>query len=117
MSSASSPRTSPGTASAAGSRSSSDCFTPEPIVRRIIPGADRGWVASGVDEFLRCYLTPRGRTAFYEAARNIYLDEPDGDDGFWNRLGGLECDTMFVWGRNDTLVPIAFMRHVERALP
>jgi pimeloyl-ACP methyl ester carboxylesterase len=92
-------------------------FIAEPIVRRIIPGGDRGWVAAGVDEFLRCYLTPRGRAAFYEAARNIYLDEPDGEDGFWTRLGGLECDTMFIWGRNDTLVPIAFMKHVERMLP
>jgi pimeloyl-ACP methyl ester carboxylesterase len=89
----------------------------EPIVRRMIPGADRGWVAAGVDEFLRCYLTPRGRAAFYEAVRNIYLDEPDGEDGFWTRLGALECDAMFVWGRRDTLVPIAFMKHVERALP
>jgi len=89
----------------------------EPIVRRVIPGADQGWVAAGVDEFLRCYLTPRGRTAFYEAARNIYLDEPNGDDGFWTRLGDLECDTLFVWGRNDTLVPLAFMKHVERTLP
>lgn len=89
----------------------------EPIVRRIVPGGDRGWAAAGVDEFLRCYLTPRGRAAFYEAARNIYLDEPDGEDGFWTRLSALECRTMFVWGRNDTLVPLAFMRHVERALP
>jgi pimeloyl-ACP methyl ester carboxylesterase len=89
----------------------------EPIVRRMIPGADEGWVAAGVDEFLRCYLTPRGRTAFYEAARNIYLDEPNGEDGFWTRLGDLECDTMFVWGRHDTLVPLAFMKHVQRALP
>ena len=24
---------------------------------------------------------------------------------------------MFVWGRQDTLVPITFMKHVERALP
>ena len=24
---------------------------------------------------------------------------------------------MFVWGRRDNLVPIAFMKHVERALP
>ena len=92
-------------------------FIAEPIVRRIVPGGDRGWVAAGVDEFLRCYLTPRGRAAFYEAARNIYLDEPNGDDGFWTRLGGLECDTLFVWGRSDTLVPIAFMKHVERTLP
>ena len=92
-------------------------FIAEPIVRRMIPDADRGWVAAGVDEFLRVYLTPRGRAAFYEAARNIYLDEPGGEEGFWTRLGGLECDTMFVWGRRDTVVPIAFMKHVERALP
>ena len=89
----------------------------EPIVRRLIPGAGHGWVAAGVDEFLRCYLTPRGRAAFYESLRNIYLDEPNGEDGFWTRLGDLECDTMFIWGRNDTLVPLAFMKHVERVLP
>ena len=29
----------------------------------------------------------------------------------------LEPDSLFVWGRQDTLVPIEFMRHVERALP
>ncbi len=95
--------------------------TPRPvverIVRRLIPGGGTGWAAAGVDEFLRAYLTPRGRAAFYAAARNIYLDEPHGDDGFWNRLGGLSNDAMFVWGRRDSLVPIAFMKHVERALP
>ena len=70
-----------------------------------------------MDEFLRAYLTPRGRAAFYAAARNIYLDEPHGDDGFWTRLADARADSLFVWGRHDTLVPIAFMRHVERALP
>ena len=95
--------------------------TPRPVVervvRRLIPGGGKGWAAAGVDEFLRAYLTPRGRAAFYAAARNIYLDEPNGEDGFWNRLSGLSTDAMFVWGRRDTLVPIAFMKHVERALP
>jgi pimeloyl-ACP methyl ester carboxylesterase len=89
----------------------------ERVVRRLVPGGDRGWSAAGVDEFLRAYFTPRGRAAFYAAARNIYLDEPHGDDGFWPRLAGLQTDTLFVWGRRDTLVPIAFMKHVERALP
>ena len=70
-----------------------------------------------MDEFLRAYLTPRGRAAFYAAARNIYLDEPHGDDGFWTRLESLEPESLFVWGRHDTLVPIGFMKHVERALP
>jgi pimeloyl-ACP methyl ester carboxylesterase len=87
------------------------------IVRRLVPGANDGWAAAGVDEFLRAYLTPRGRAAFYAAARNIYLDEPHGEDGFWTRLGSLEADALFVWGRHDVLVPIAFMKHVERALP
>jgi pimeloyl-ACP methyl ester carboxylesterase len=88
----------------------------EGVVRRLLGEAD-GWAAAGVDEFLRSYLTPRGRAAFYAAARNIYLDEPHGERGFWTRLASLSPDAMFVWGRQDTLVPIAFMRHVERALP
>jgi pimeloyl-ACP methyl ester carboxylesterase len=86
------------------------------VVGRIVPGGTEGWAAAGVDEFLRAYHTPRGRAAFYAAARNIYLDAPDGDEGFWNRLNGLECDSLFVWGRQDTLVPIGFMRHVEATL-
>lgn len=89
----------------------------EPIVRRIVPGAQGGWTAAGVDEFLRSYLTPSGRFAFYESARNIYMDEPHGDDGFWSRLEGLSPETMFIWGKQDTLVPISFMKHVERTLP
>ena len=89
----------------------------ERVVRRLVPGGSSGWSAAGVDEFLRAYLTPRGRAAFYAAARNIYLDEPHGDDGFWKRLETLQADSLFVWGRHDTLVPIAFMKHVERVLP
>ncbi len=89
----------------------------EPIVRSMVPGGDRGWSAAGVDEFLRAYLTPRGRVAFYQAARNIYMDEPHGEQGFWTRLRELSPDTLFVWGRHDRLVPPAFMKHVERELP
>ncbi len=62
----------------------------EAIVRRLIPDADGGWTAAGVDEFLRAYLTPAGRAAFYAAARQIYLEEPHGKSGFWPRLRGLE---------------------------
>ncbi len=68
-----------------------------------------------MDEFLRSYYKPRGRAAFYAAARNIYLDAPLGDDGFWSRLETMEPDSLFVWGRQDTLVPIGFRRHVEDA--
>ena len=89
----------------------------EAIVHRVIPGADDGWTAAGVDEFLRAYLTPAGRAAFYAAARHIYLEEPHGEEGFWTRLRTLQRDALFVWGRRDRLVPIAFARHVADALP
>lgn len=87
------------------------------IVHRLIPGATDGWTAAGVDEFLRAYLTPAGRAAFYAAARHIYLDEPHGDQGFWTRLRTLEPEALFIWGRRDTLVPAAFARHVADVLP
>jgi pimeloyl-ACP methyl ester carboxylesterase len=87
----------------------------EGIVRRLVAGG--GWAEAGVDEFLRAYCQPRGRAAFYAAARNIYLDEPHGDGGFWSRLAELAPRSLFVWGRHDALVPIAFMKHVERTLP
>ncbi len=96
-------------------------FTPrlvvETIAHRLIPGADDGWAAAGIDEFLRSFVTPAGRSAFYAAARHIYLDAPDGSNGFWPRLGELQADALFVWGRSDRLVPIAFARHVAEALP
>jgi pimeloyl-ACP methyl ester carboxylesterase len=89
----------------------------EAIVHRLIPGADEGWTAAGVDEFLRAYLTPAGRAAFYAAARQIYLEAPHGEAGLWTRLRELQPQVLFVWGRRDTLVPIAFARHVTEALP
>jgi pimeloyl-ACP methyl ester carboxylesterase len=89
----------------------------EAIVRRVVPRAREEWTAAGIDEFLRSYLSPRGRAAFYAAARNIYLEEPHGPDGFWTRLSGLEPDSLFVWGRKDPLVPISFERYVREVLP
>ncbi len=89
----------------------------EPIVRNLVPGGKDGWSAAGVDEFLRSYLTPRGRVAFYEAARNVYLDEPLGERGFWSRLAQMSPRTLFIWGRHDQVVPLGFRKHVERALP
>ena len=89
----------------------------EAIVRRVVPGAQDGWTAAGVDEFLRSYLTPRGRAAFYASARNIYLEEPHGPDGLWTRLPGLKPLSLFVWGKADVIVPIRFADHVRAALP
>jgi pimeloyl-ACP methyl ester carboxylesterase len=89
----------------------------ERFVRGLIPGANTSWVQAGVDEFLRAYLTPRGRAAFYAAARQIYLEEPHGAKGFWTRLATMKPPCLFVWGKRDTLVPIAFAAHVRSALP
>ena len=96
-------------------------FTPrwvvESIAHRILPVAQETWVRAGVDEFLRADLTPRGRVAFYAAARQIYLEEPHGSKGFWTRLANLEPPSLFIWGKHDGLVPVAFAAHVKDTLP
>lgn len=89
----------------------------DPLVRRLVPHTDHGWGAVAVDEFMRGFLDPRGRAAFYAAARNIYLEQPNGPEGFWDRLPGMTTPALFVWGRRDRLVPAAFARHVAQALP
>jgi pimeloyl-ACP methyl ester carboxylesterase len=89
----------------------------EPLARRALGRARSPWAAAGMDEFLRSYLTPTGRAAFYAAAREIYLEPPHGPGGFWTRLAQLTPPALFVWGRRDALVPIAFADHVRRTLP
>lgn len=86
----------------------------EGIVRRSIPGGRSGWAAAGIDEFMRSYLTPRGRAAFYAAARHILLER---SEEFWERLGTLDREALFVWGRHDGVVPRTFIPHVRAALP
>jgi pimeloyl-ACP methyl ester carboxylesterase len=95
--------------------------TPRPLVemlvKQFVPGSDTEWTAAGIDEFMRSYMTPLGRAAFYAAARNIYLEEPRGDGGLWTRLGSMAPEALFVWGRKDNVVPIGFARHVREELP
>jgi pimeloyl-ACP methyl ester carboxylesterase len=86
----------------------------EGLIKRIVPQADHHFVAPALDEFLRSYLTPRGRVAFYAAARNIALEEPG---EFWAGLESLSPEALFIWGRRDGLVPIGFARHVRERLP
>jgi 2-hydroxy-6-oxonona-2,4-dienedioate hydrolase len=45
------------------------------------------------------------------------LEAPNGHTGFWTRLPALSPPALFVWGRHDTLVPLAFKRHVAEMLP
>ncbi len=77
----------------------------------------RGWYDAAADEFRRVFATARGRIAFFSAARQIYLEEPRGERGFWDRLPYLETPALFVWGERDRLVPAKFARHVTNALP
>jgi pimeloyl-ACP methyl ester carboxylesterase len=69
------------------------------------------------DEFLRTYRSRAARIAFYAAARQIYIEEPDGPKGFWTRLEGLEPPALFIWGSDDPIVPSRFSHHVAVALP
>jgi len=89
-------------------------------IRTMFSQPDRlpaSWYEAGADEFLRVFRTPRGRNALYASMRNIYLDEPMGERGFWVRLERLQQPSLFVWGARDRLVPAAFDRHVRRILP
>jgi pimeloyl-ACP methyl ester carboxylesterase len=70
-----------------------------------------------VDEFQRHYTSAGGRIAFLASARNIYLEDPFGRNGFYGRLSQLEPPALFVWGSHDTVIPPAFGRYVERWLP
>lgn len=70
-----------------------------------------------VDEFCRIYRSRSARLAFYAAARNIYLDEPHGEAGFYARLAALRPPALFIWGDSDRIIPPGFSRHVADALP
>ena len=75
------------------------------------------WYEGAADEFARVFATARGRTAFFSAAQQIYLEEAHGESGFWDRIGALACPALFLWGDRDELVPARFARHVTAALP
>jgi pimeloyl-ACP methyl ester carboxylesterase len=75
------------------------------------------WYEAAIDEFVRVVSIRQNRLAIFSALRNIYLDEPFGDSGFWDRLPSLRPPALFVWGRQDVLIPSGFGRFVEEALP
>jgi pimeloyl-ACP methyl ester carboxylesterase len=80
-------------------------------------GAGGPLPAARADEFLRTYRSRTARIAFYAAARQIYLEAPDGPNGFWPRLAKLDVPSLFIWGDDDPLVPSRFSNHVAEALP
>ena len=103
-------------------------FVPLRLPRRQVVGSIRRlfhrperlpdvWYESAADEFIRVFHSPRGRIGFFSAARQIYLEQPYGEGGFWDRLPQLTRPALFIWGEKDWLVPARFERHVERCLP
>ena len=76
-----------------------------------------GWYDAFADEFLRVFRSPRGRVAFFSAARQVYLEPARGELGFWDRLPRMQVPSLFVWGEKDWLVPARFEHHVTQALP
>jgi pimeloyl-ACP methyl ester carboxylesterase/putative sterol carrier protein len=75
------------------------------------------WYEAAVDEFVRIINNRPNRLAVFSALRHIYLDEPFGQGGFWDRLPTLQPPALFLWGDRDVLVPPGFSRFVEAALP
>ena len=72
------------------------------------------WHEAAMDEFVRVFTIRANRLAIFSALRNVYLDEPFGESGFWDRLPTLNPPALFVWGDRDVLVPAGFARFVER---
>lgn len=75
------------------------------------------WYDAAADEFARVARSTSARIAFGSALREIYLEQPDGDRGFYTRLHSLDVPSLFIWGDRDRLVPSGFARHVSEAVP
>ena len=74
----------------------------------------RQWFETTVDEFETAMSHGARRRAALSALLNIYIEEPFGESGFWQRLRTVHTPTLFIWGACDRLVPPAFARHVTR---
>lgn len=77
----------------------------------------RPWYDAAADEAVRVLRSRAHRVAFFSAARQIYLEDAYGKNGFWHRLPGLLPPALFIWGDRDRLVPSSFARHVADSLP
>ncbi len=101
---------------------------PMPMSHRLVVESIRGmfsdpdrlprpWYDAAADEAVRVLRHRAHRVAFFSAARQIYLEDAYGKNGFWPRLPGLLPPALFIWGDRDRLVPASFSRHVADSLP
>lgn len=75
------------------------------------------WYEAAIDDFLQTWRRPTARMAFLASLKNIYVEEPHGDAGFWARLAKLQVPALYVYGRQDVLISSRFGGRVAKALP
>lgn len=75
------------------------------------------WYEAAIDDFLQTWRKPTARMAFLASLKNIYVEEPSGDAGFWARLAKLQVPALYVYGRQDVLISSRFGGRVAKALP
>ena len=75
------------------------------------------WYEAAVDDFLSVWRSPRARVAFFKSLRNIYLDEPLGEAGFWMRLSQMQTPALYIYGKNDTLISHHFSHKIRQTIP
>ena len=78
---------------------------------------DDEWYEAAIDDFLDVWKSPRARIAFARSLRNIYLDEPDGEKGFWHRLSFMQTPALFIYGKHDTLITHRFGHKIRKTIP
>lgn len=78
---------------------------------------ESAWYEAATDDFLQTWKSPRARMAFFAAARNIYLDEPYGDQGMFTRLATLKPKALYVYGRQDVLITPHYAKKIQRTIP
>lgn len=78
---------------------------------------EESWYEAAIDDFLDVWKSPRARMAFFASLRNIYLDEPEGEAGFWTRLGQMPTPAFYIYGKCDPLISHHFAQKVRRTLP
>ena len=78
---------------------------------------DDEWYEAAIDDFLDVWKSPRARMAFAKSLRNIYLDEPEGERGFWHRLSYMQTPSLFIYGKHDTLISHRFGAKIRKTLP
>jgi pimeloyl-ACP methyl ester carboxylesterase len=74
-------------------------------------------IAQAAARFVYFLSCPATRASFLSAARELALDPPLGESGFWTRLPGLAVPAAFVWGERDQLISPRFAQPVARSLP